>query len=128
MSKITLYRIPKVFYRKLSELESGGFDSFHLPGGTSKDGKHSSFVIAWYYDEVTKDKYLLVLPYRSTFHQFEDIKISKQKERPEITAIREFYEEVGIRIKSEDLDFFDKISVPSNEKAEEVHMKYFFIW
>lgn len=128
MSKITLYRIPKVFYTKLSELESGGFDSFHLPGGTSKDGKHSSFVIAWYNDEVTKDKYLLVLPYKSRFHQDENIKLSTKKELPEVTAVREFYEEVGIKIKIEDLDFFDRISKPSNEIAGEKHIKYFYIY
>ncbi|MEI7688949.1 MAG: NUDIX domain-containing protein [Candidatus Nomurabacteria bacterium] len=128
MSKVNLYRIPKIFYSKLSELEKGGFDSFHLPGGTSKDGKHSSFVIAWYYDEITKDKYLLVLPYRSTFHQFENIEISKQKETPEVTAIREFYEEVGLKIKKQDLYFFDKISKPSNEIAGETHTKYFYIY
>ena len=128
MSKINLYRIPKVFYSKLSELEKGGFDSFHLPGGKSKDGKHSSFVIAWYYDEITKDKYLLVLPYISAFHLYEDIKNSNEKETPEATAIREFYEEVGIRIKLEDLDFLDKISVSSNEIFGEIHTKYFFIY
>ena len=128
MSRINLYRIPKVFYSKLSELEKGGFDSFHLPGGTSKDGKHSSFVIAWYYDEVTKDKYLLVLPYKSRFHQIENIKISKQEETPEATAIREFKEEVGLKIKKEDLYFFDKISKPSNEIVGEIHIKYFYIY
>jgi uncharacterized protein YneR len=128
MSKINLYRIPKVFYSKLSELEKGGFDSFHLPGGTSKDGKHSSFVIAWYNDEVTKDKYLLVLPYKSKHHLSEDIKTSIQEETPEDTAVREFKEEVGLNIKKEDLYFFDKFSRPSNEVVGEIHTKYFFIY
>ena len=126
MSRMFL-RNSKYLKERLAGLkEEEGFDSLHLPGGTSKDGKHSSFVVAWYYDRLLREKFLLVLPYKSLFYLTEKKDITGEKETPLKTAVRELKEETGIHIPMKDLKLFYKSLVGSNTKKGDIHVKYFF--
>lgn len=120
------YRNRKYLSEKLAELKKDDFDSLHLPGGTSKDGKHSSFVVAWYYDGLLQEKFLLVLPYKSEFYKTEKRDISGGKETPVKTATREIKEETGINISQKELHLFYKSLVGCKNEKGMIHIKYFF--
>ena len=122
------YRNRKFLEERLAQSREEGFDSLHLPGGTSQNGEHSAFVFAWFYDFLLKEKFLLVLPYKSDYWKSEIFFFNEIKESPIQTAVREFKEETGINISSKDLKLFHIINGHSNKDGENgvIHTKYFF--
>ena len=107
---------------------SEGYDSLHLPGGKSLNGKHSSFVVVWVSDFITKDVYLMTVPYRSSFHLNERLKGSNKKETPTETAKRELLEETGLVVGSKDLFLFHEVQKFDNRRRSRraFHYQYFF--
>ncbi len=110
----------------IESLQKNGPVSVRLVGGTSKNGKNAAFVI--FKLKFLNEYYLLVIPYNDTYHLKEEVELIDEYESPRETAAREFFEEVGIRIRSDSksLKLFDMIRVRSNLKKGAIHKKYFF--
>lgn len=121
-------RVPKDFQKLIDDLKENGYDSLHLPGGKSFDGKHSSFVVVWVSDFITKDVYLMTVPYRSSFHLEEKHKDSKKRETATETAKRELFEETGLVVESKDLFLFHEVQKFDNRRRSRraFHFQYFF--
>jgi len=120
------YRNRKFLEEILAELLKEGYDSLHLAGGKSLDCTFSSFVFAWFYDKLLREKFLIVLPYKSDFFKLEINIPLKVKESPVQTAVREFAEETGIKISPKDLRLFHTFEVYEKGKLGAVHTKHFF--
>ncbi|HAE36369.1 TPA: hypothetical protein DCX66_01025 [Candidatus Nomurabacteria bacterium] len=120
------YRNRKFLEERLAEVLSEGYDSLHVPGGRSLDCTFSSFVFAWFYDQLLREKFLIVLPYKSDFFKLEITIPLKKRESPAQTAVREFAEETGIKISRSDLKLFHKFNVYEKGKERIAHTKYFF--
>lgn len=126
MGAIKVFRNAKLLDEEIARLREDGFDSLHLPGGRSKNGKHSAFVAMWFYDDITKDKYLLVVPYKSLFHKTEVNDISNEIETIKETAVREVEEETGIKIHISSLISVKHKGLEGKRYSE--HYKYFFVY
>lgn len=113
----------------LEAFKTQGFDRIHIPGGTSKDGKHYAGVFLFYHDREEKEIYFIGVPYNSNFHKTEDANGHTKKlgETPEQTAIRETQEETGLLIDKESLDKIDHYAVPSKNNPGEMHNKHFYL-
>lgn len=120
-----------VIKQMLSYLKENGYDRVHISGGTSLDGSHYGGIIGYEYDVETKEFYFVGLPYNSTFHRHGDDSSHTKKpgESPKDTAIREFFEETGLKAKPEDLIEVLSYSVKDNRTGMEgkKHEKHFFI-
>ncbi len=127
---------PRVINRQIKHLRSLGYDSIRIPGGKSKGKTKYSGIFAFVVDPNTKRKYLICTPYNSSFHLKEKEKDSvdfldfnKDDENPKETAVREFWEETGILLSPERLDFIHKQFVLDNRihwSQKIFHKKYFF--
>ncbi len=125
----------RMFYRnrvfleeRLAESREEGFDSLHLPGGTSLNGTHSAFIFAYFWDFLLQEKFLLVLPYKSDYWKLEIPIITNVKESPAKTAVREFREETGINLLQKNIRLFHIVTCKSITDGEKgaMHTKYFF--
>jgi 8-oxo-dGTP pyrophosphatase MutT (NUDIX family) len=85
-------------------------------------------VVVWVSDFITKDVYLLTVPYRSSFHLKEKTKNSYKKETPAETARRELFEETGLIIENKDLFLFHEVQKFDNRRRSRraFHFQYFF--
>jgi len=124
MSDIQLIRYQEQLNKYLEPLKRKGFDSIRFPGGTSKNGRNSAFVI--YMQEFAHEKYYLVLPYQSSFHQREKINLVDKYEGPKNTAVREFKEEVRVKIDANFLESYYVVLAEDNSNRKKTHKKYFY--
>jgi len=116
--------------KRLDRLKTKGFESLHLPGGTSKDGDYYSGAIVAKYDPKTKKMYFLGVPYNSRFHLlYQNGHNKKSGELPDLTIIRELMEETGLQAKSEDLWLVLHKKIPDNrpEHRGEFHRKFYYL-
>ncbi len=115
---------------KINELKHQGYDTIHIPGGTSKDGSYYAGAIVAAYDIITKEVYLLGVPYNSRFHlNSENGHNKKFGETPEQTVIRELLEETGLQANREDLTVVWSKEVPDNRlgKSGQSHKKTVYL-
>ncbi len=147
----------KMFERNIKHLKEGldilkkeNFDSLHLPGGQSPDGKHAcfGFFLSKNPNPIIKEIYLFVNPYKSLFHKMEKITQSDKKETPKQTLIRELEEEMGVHFNANNFKLIEKIHIDDNREDNEVskiqvisedikhkkvknkftHIKYFYLY
>jgi ADP-ribose pyrophosphatase YjhB (NUDIX family) len=118
---------------KLQAFKNEGYDRIHISGGTSKEGSHYCGLIGYCYDEVDQKLYFIGLPYRSIQHMGEDSQkddhTKKAGETKEQTAVREFFEETGLKVKPEDLILVYDYEINDNREGMkgQKHSKYFFL-
>ncbi len=124
MARLRLFRYQEELDKHIEFLRLRGFDSIRFPGGTSKNGRHSAFVI--FKIRSINEDYHLVVPYNSSFHLQENVETSNEYENPKRTAVREFKEEVRVKIDATSLEFYNMVSVPDNSGGKKMHKKYFY--
>ena len=115
---------------QLNDLKTKGYDSVHLPGGTSKDGSFYSGVVVPVYNKEQKKFYFVGVPYDSHFHVGKENGHNKKLgENPEQTVIRELLEETGLQVKLQDLNQICIKKIPNNRpgRNSEFHFKYFYL-
>lgn len=114
-------------------LKEKGYDRVHTSGGTSLDGSHYAGIIGYDYDNSTKEFSFVGLPYNSIYHRSHDEDESNHTKRagetPMDTAIREFFEETGLKAKPEDLVSILDYSIKDNRPGKEgqKHHKHFYM-
>jgi ADP-ribose pyrophosphatase YjhB (NUDIX family) len=115
---------PNVIKQKLEDLRAQGFDTIHLPGGTSKDGSCSSTVVIVKFFK--KEFYFVAMPYNSSAKTNGHNK--KDNESPEQIARREVMEETALSIELADLHPLFDVPVKDNrpEHVGKIHRKYFY--
>lgn len=123
--------LESVIKQMLAYLKEKGYDRIHISGGTSIDGSHYGGVIGYLYEESTRQFYFVGLPYNSTFHKFNDQAghTKRTGEQPVDTAIREFFEETGLKASPGDLIPVLDYPVKDNRPGREgrLHYKFFYI-
>jgi ADP-ribose pyrophosphatase YjhB (NUDIX family) len=113
---------------KLDRLKGEGYDTIHLPGGTSKDGSFFVGGIVFQYNIEEKRFYFLGVPYNSFFKN--DSNHNKiDGETPQTAIVREIMEETGLHVVEDKLKlvFFKKVPDNRPYRTESFHKKYFFL-
>ncbi|HLP86752.1 MAG TPA: NUDIX domain-containing protein [Candidatus Paceibacterota bacterium] len=115
---------------KINELKHQGFDTIHLPGGTSKDGSFYAGAVVVAYNVANREVYILGVPYNSNFHvNGGNGHNKKDGETPEQTVIRELFEETGLQIAVENLTLIWSKDIPDNRpgKLGNLHLKRVYL-